>query len=103
MVANSSNTLLEGENFQSVLYIYPHLPKRKLDTMSEHQLNQRHQAAKAFTESLEQLDDILLKGTQPAEARPDKTETYKIDAHAWEDAAADLDQFFGDVQPTEDA
>jgi hypothetical protein len=74
--------------------------------MSEHQQNQRIDAARAFTESLKQLNDILPQDAQLAkpEAHQDKTgSSYKIDARAWEEAAADLDQFFGDVEPREDA
>lgn len=68
--------------------------------MPEFQQNQRDQAARAFRESLQQLNDILHQEAQLAkpEAHPDTNDSsYPIDAHAWEDAAADLDQFFGDA------
>lgn len=85
-------------------FINPQLPERKLNTMPEPQQNQRNQADRAFTESLKQLNDILLQDAQigKPEAHQDTSSSYRIDAHAWEDAAADLDQFFGDVQPRED-
>ena len=80
--------------------------ERKLDTMHEHehQENQRIAAKRAFTESLDQLQHILLQKAQPLESEslPHPNSNNSIDSNAWEDAAADLDQFFGDAQP-EDA
>lgn len=73
--------------------------------MHEHQQNQRMAAKRAFTESLNQLQDILLQDSELAEieAPQAKDQTnYWIDAQAWEEAAADLDQFFGDVQSSDE-
>jgi hypothetical protein len=46
----------------------------------------------------------LLQKGQPIESEslPHPNSNNAIDSKAWEDAAADLDQFFGDAQP-EDA
>lgn len=73
--------------------------------MHEHQQNQRIAAKRAFRESLNQLQDILLE-EQPAQiaAPPAKDPAnYGVDAQAWEEAAADLDQFFGDVPSDQEA
>jgi hypothetical protein len=86
-------------------FLDPKLPERKLNTMHEHQQNQRMAAKRAFTESLNQLQDILLQENQPAEIEAPQAKdnaNHWIDAEAWEEAAADLDQFFGDVQPSDE-
>ncbi|MGC1395335.1 MAG: hypothetical protein WA828_13720 [Coleofasciculaceae cyanobacterium] len=71
--------------------------------MHEHQQNQRIAAKRAFTESLNQLQDILLEEQlAQVEAPPANSTNQGIDAQAWEEAAADLDQFFGDVPSDED-
>lgn len=72
--------------------------------MHEHQQNQRMAAKRAFTESLNQLQDILLQDElAEIEAPQAKDQTnYWIDAQAWEEAAADLDQFFGDVPSSDE-
>ncbi len=72
--------------------------------MHEPQQNQRIAANRAFTESLDQLQHILLQKAQPLESESllHPNSHNSIDSKAWEDAAADLDQFFGDAQP-EDA
>ncbi len=73
--------------------------------MPEYQQNQRMAAKRAFTESLNQLQDILLQDNQPTEAQAPQAKdkaNHWIDAQAWEEAAADLDQFFGDVQPSDE-
>jgi hypothetical protein len=78
--------------------------ERKLDTMHEHehQENQRIAAKRAFTESLDQLQHILLqKGSTHLNLKACLilgNSNNSIDSKAWEDAAADLDQFFGDAQ-----
>ncbi|MGB5962378.1 MAG: hypothetical protein WBG73_17045 [Coleofasciculaceae cyanobacterium] len=85
-------------------FLDPKLPERKFNTMHEHQQNQRIAAKRAFTESLNQLQDILLEEQlAEAEAPPTKDPAnHGIDAEAWEEAAADIDQFFGDVPSDED-
>lgn len=73
--------------------------------MHEPQQNQRIAADRAFRESLNQLQDILLQENQAAEIEVPQAKdraNHWIDAQAWEEAAADLDQFFGDVQPLDE-
>lgn len=74
--------------------------------MHEHEQNQRMNAARAFAESLDQLQRILAQEAQAAEyesqPRNDQSSTSWTVLEAWEDAAADLDQFFGDTQPRKD-
>ena len=74
--------------------------------MDEHQQDRRRAAARAFTESLNQLQNIL---TQEAETSESKLQPESLgssnnwsESKAWEDAAADLDLFFGDDQSLED-
>lgn len=73
--------------------------------MHEPQQNQRMAADRAFTESLDQLQDILLRDNQAAEVEASQAKdntNHWIDAQAWEEAAADLDQFFGDVESSDE-
>lgn len=74
--------------------------------MHDHEQNQRMNAARAFAESLDQLQHILRQEAQAAESEssPKNEQSSKswTVLQAWEDAAADLDQFFGDTQPLED-
>lgn len=71
--------------------------------MHEHEQNRRIDAARAFAESLDQLQKILTQEAQAAEAESLTQSAKSSDSRkilqAWEDAAADLDQFFGDTQP----
>lgn len=71
--------------------------------MHEHQQNQRIAAKRAFRESLNQLQDILLEEQPAPIAAPPAKDPANIDAQAWEEAAADLDQFFGDVPSDQEA
>ncbi|MBE9127469.1 hypothetical protein IQ258_15210, partial [Coleofasciculus sp. LEGE 07081] len=61
--------------------------------MSKPQPNLRTAAARAFVESLDQLQTILAEETPTSDPQPQK-----LDMKVWEEAAADLDEFFGDVQ-----
>ena len=57
--------------------------------MHEHRpQNLRNAAARAFRESLEQLEDILASEPQTADS----------DVKIWEEAAADLDAFFDEEE-----
>ncbi|MBW4647520.1 MAG: hypothetical protein KME06_02295 [Kastovskya adunca ATA6-11-RM4] len=65
-----------------------------------HQPNNRSAANRAFSESLEQLQNMLeLSDKQPNSNRikSDRHSQTWLDAQALEDAAADLDQYFGDA------
>jgi len=74
--------------------------------MHEHEQNQRMNANRAFAESLDQLQNILKQEAPSAESESlslsDKFSDSWTVLQAWEDAAADLDQFFGDTQPLGD-
>lgn len=72
--------------------------------MHERQQNQRIAAKRAFRESLNQLQDILLEEQLAQIEAPQAKDAANqgIDAQAWEEAAADLDQFFGDVPPLDE-
>jgi hypothetical protein len=74
--------------------------------MHDPQQNERLAAARAFMESLDQLQNILAHESQTSES-----ESHWQSEHAssdWddpmllEDAAADLDEFFGDAQSQEE-
>lgn len=69
--------------------------------MHEHQQNRRISAAKAFRESLDQLQNILPAELQPPESDLEGNLSLEkqADAHIWEEAAADLDEFFRDSEP----
>lgn len=73
--------------------------------MDEHQQNFRIAAAKAFSESLEQLQSIGALEHQSAESeyqsKGSVSSTNSTQAKMWEDVAADLDAFFGDTQPSQ--
>ena len=70
--------------------------------MHEHQQNPRIDAARAFRESLDQLQNILPAEPQPAECdlQPEGCLSLEkqTDAKIWEEAAADLDAFFRDLE-----
>lgn len=74
--------------------------------MHEHQQNQRIAASRAFMESLDQLQNILAQEHQTAEPESSSAGNCSLDswtdANVLEEAAADLDAFFGDTQPLED-
>ncbi len=71
--------------------------------MHEHQQNRRIAAARAFNESLEQLQNILPPEPQSAESdlhsEGHLSLEKRADAKIWEEAAADLDAFFRDSEP----
>lgn len=60
--------------------------------MHEPQSNLRTTAARAFVESLDQLQTILTQERPTSES-----ESQELDLKLLEEAAADLDEFFGDV------
>lgn len=70
--------------------------------MHEHQPNQRSAAARAFMESLKQLQNICPAEPQPAESdfptECDLSLESETDTKIWEEAGADLDAFFGDLE-----
>jgi hypothetical protein len=91
--------------------------------MHEHQQNQRITAARAFMESLDQLQDMLVQERQMAksESQPSGDRVSQVepsssalvrntdscsengtDLKILEEAAADLDEFFGDSQSLEE-
>ena len=67
--------------------------------MHEHQQNQRIAAAKAFIESLDQLQNILAQEPQTAESSSLKPSVHSANARSdqqlLEEAGAELDTFFG--------
>lgn len=73
--------------------------------MKEHQQNFRIVAAKAFSESLDQLQSIGALEHQPTESecQPEGSvsSTSPTQDKAWDEVAADLDAFFGDTQPSQ--
>ncbi len=74
--------------------------------MHEHQDNRRIDAARAFMESLDQLQNILAQERQAAESEShssgNSSSSSWADSKLLEDAAADLDAFFGDAQSLEE-
>ena len=74
--------------------------------MHEHQHNQRTAAAKAFIESLDQLQNILAQESQTVESEYQGSEVHSAehpsDLKLLEDAAADLDNFFGEQESLEE-
>lgn len=70
--------------------------------MHEHQRNRRLDAAKAFKESLDQLQTILTPEQTASQSKfpSDGMHSSKNqpDAHVLEEVVADLDEFFGDTQ-----
>ena len=74
--------------------------------MHEPQQNRRIAAAKTFMESLEQLHNILAQEPPVAESEfsPEgkRSSSNWMDLRLLEEAAADLDEFFGDTQPPEE-
>ena len=70
--------------------------------MHEHQRNRRLDAARAFTESLEQLQTILTaeQTASKSEFSSDCIHSSKNqpESQVLEEVAADLDEFFGDTQ-----
>lgn len=69
--------------------------------MQEHQPNLRSSADRAFREALEQLENILPPDDQTAESdfplEGDFPSRSQPDSNLWEEAAADLDAFWGDT------
>lgn len=74
--------------------------------MHEHSENLRLAAEVAFFESLDQLQNILAQEGQAGESdcllSDDRLSPIFPDSKAIEDAAADLDAFFGDAKQPED-
>ena len=73
--------------------------------MHEHRpQNLRNAAARAFRESLEQLQNILPPEPQTAESdfqsEGELSSHNQTNTQIWEEAAADLDAFFGDPEPS---
>ncbi len=66
--------------------------------MHEHQRNPRFSAAKAFMESLDQLQNILAQERQTDESEPSDNWS---DSEVLEEVGADLDEFFGEQEPSE--
>ncbi|HEY9666346.1 MAG TPA: hypothetical protein V6C91_06045 [Coleofasciculaceae cyanobacterium] len=70
--------------------------------MHEHQRNRRLDAARAFTESLEQLQTILTPEQTASKSEFSSDGIYSSknqpDSQVLEEVAADLDDFFGDTQ-----
>jgi len=74
--------------------------------MHEHQKTRRIAAARSFMESLDQLHNILAQESQSAEFESQPEESCESSSwnypQALEEAAADLDEYFGDAQPPEE-
>jgi hypothetical protein len=74
--------------------------------MHKHQPNQRIAAARAFMDSLDQLQDILAQEHQIAESESPSSgncsSNSSTGAEVLEEAAADLETFFGDTQSLEE-
>lgn len=74
--------------------------------MQEPQPNLRIAASRAFMESLDELHNILAQERQTAESEPhrsgDRESSSWPDLNLLEEAAADLDEYFGDAQLPEE-
>lgn len=74
--------------------------------MHEHQHNQRTAAARAFMESLDQLQNILAQEPQAVESEYPRLgvhpASHQGDLKLLEEAAADLDKFFGEQESIEE-
>ncbi|NEQ23231.1 MAG: hypothetical protein F6K28_29570 [Microcoleus sp. SIO2G3] len=74
--------------------------------MHEHPQNLRISAARAFMDSLDQLENILAQESQSTELEfqldDSHSSTSETDLTVWEEAAADIEQFFGETQLPED-
>jgi hypothetical protein len=74
--------------------------------MHEDQQNKRIAAARDFMQSLDQLHNILAQEPQTAEPESHPSEDCSssslTDSNVLEEAAADLDQFFGEQEPLEE-
>ncbi len=74
--------------------------------MHEHQHNQRTAAARAFMESLDQLQNILAQEPQTIESEYQGSGVHSgshlSELKLLEDAAADLDKFFGEQESLEE-
>ncbi|HEY9638520.1 MAG TPA: hypothetical protein V6D14_34370 [Coleofasciculaceae cyanobacterium] len=72
----------------------------------EYQQNRRIDASRAFMESLDQLQNILAQERQTAESESQSPEN--TSSNSWsnlkllEEAAADLDEFFGEQEALEE-
>lgn len=79
---------------------------RTLNGMDKRRRAERMAAARAFTESLEQLQDILAQDDHTNTAETDKCERSPSESQTnsavWEEAAADLDEFLGEAHSAED-
>lgn len=79
---------------------------RKLNGMDRRRRADRMAAARAFTESLEQLQDILTQDDRTDAAETQKCERSRpqsqTNSTVWEDAAADLDEFLDEDRSAED-
>ncbi len=74
--------------------------------MHEHPQNLRISAARAFMDSLDQLENILAQESQTTELEfqldDSHSSTSETGLTVWEEAAADIEQFFGETQQPED-
>ncbi len=74
--------------------------------MDRYRHAERMAAARAFTESLEQLQDILARDDRTDAVETENCEHSQSESQAnpavWEEAAADLDEFLGDAHSAED-
>lgn len=74
---------------------------RESKIVQEHQPNLRIAAARAFQESLDQLQNILAQESQtsePTDNTPDKDDSSSgAVPRSLEEAVADIDEFFGDA------
>jgi hypothetical protein len=72
--------------------------------MDEHQQNRRTAADRVFMESLNQLQDILAPDPQASESGFESADSLRTtsptNAKIWEEAAADLEAFFSDKEPS---
>lgn len=77
--------------------------------MREPQDNHRTEAARAFVESLDQLQNLLgneslylQSKSHPATSKSSSLDDKVFDLTLLEEVAADLEQFFGDTQPLDE-
>lgn len=74
--------------------------------MDKRRRAERMAAARAFTESLEQLQDIVARDDRTDAAETENCEHSQAQSQTnsavWEEAAADLDEFLGDARSAED-
>jgi hypothetical protein len=74
--------------------------------MHEHPQNLRSSADRAFMESLDQLQNILAQESQTTEPEFQLDDRHLLSSETeltvWEEAAADIEQFFGETQLPEE-